>query len=317
MFFSFCWFIGFLFLLKYGFNLIRLLRVHFTTNLDNIDFSKKYGKDSYVLITGSSDGIGKEFAYFFASKGMNLILWSRNLKKLESVKEDLKKKYKNIKIELIANDFENSYKENFFTNQLETIKDLDVSILINNVGYIATLDENYKADFKGIKNTLNINVLPQAVLTQWFITRVNNRKNHSSLIDLSSTVSLIPIQKMQIYGLSKRFNDYFSNSVHNGFGNDNFDVICIQPGPVQTPMGEMGKSKLKLTSTFFLNLLELFFVSPSKCVEGSIKQLGKSKCCGGAILHSILRLTQDAVRSFSYVVEDILCGLRFLRHYIE
>ena len=44
---------------------------------------------SFALITGSSDGIGEEYAKVLASQGFNIILVSRTLSKMEKVKQDI------------------------------------------------------------------------------------------------------------------------------------------------------------------------------------------------------------------------------------
>ena len=43
-----------------------------------------------ALITGASSGIGKEMAYYLASKGCELILVGRDKKKLELLQQNLK-----------------------------------------------------------------------------------------------------------------------------------------------------------------------------------------------------------------------------------
>jgi len=62
-------------------NLLRPQRKHL----------KRYGANSWVLVTGSSDGIGKQFALCFAKRGFNIILSARTKSKLEAVKEEIKR----------------------------------------------------------------------------------------------------------------------------------------------------------------------------------------------------------------------------------
>ena len=50
----------------------RFVHKHFICK--GVNFTKRYGKDSYVLITGASSGQGKYFAKEFARIGFNLIL---------------------------------------------------------------------------------------------------------------------------------------------------------------------------------------------------------------------------------------------------
>jgi 17beta-estradiol 17-dehydrogenase / very-long-chain 3-oxoacyl-CoA reductase len=57
----------------------------------NQDLLQRYGKGSWALITGASDGIGAEYARQLAAQGFNIFLVSRTLSKLNSVADELKK----------------------------------------------------------------------------------------------------------------------------------------------------------------------------------------------------------------------------------
>lgn len=47
----------------------------------------------FIVITGASDGIGKEFAFQLASKKMNIVLVSRTQSKLVALAEELRKNH--------------------------------------------------------------------------------------------------------------------------------------------------------------------------------------------------------------------------------
>mmetsp|Transcript_32643 Transcript_32643/g.32352 ORF Transcript_32643/g.32352 Transcript_32643/m.32352 type:complete len:125 (+) Transcript_32643:33-407(+) len=98
------------------------------------DFSE-YGNDSWALVTGASDGLGLAISEFLASQGFNIILIGRNQEKLIQVSTQLKEKYP-VQIRNIIKDFSDSSKnpQKFFLDIKEQTKDLDVSILVNNVG---------------------------------------------------------------------------------------------------------------------------------------------------------------------------------------
>lgn len=57
---------------------------------DSLDF-KKYG--SWALVTGATDGIGKEYARSLAKRGINIILVSRTLSKLETVAKEIQEAF--------------------------------------------------------------------------------------------------------------------------------------------------------------------------------------------------------------------------------
>lgn len=49
-----------------------------------VNFKETYGENSYVVITGASSGQGKQFAYEFAKRDLNLLLiGSKNIEKTQ------------------------------------------------------------------------------------------------------------------------------------------------------------------------------------------------------------------------------------------
>lgn len=95
-------FIGFLSLLRLLF--IPLLKWFITRFLlTNPKRLKRYG--SWAMVTGATEGIGRAFAYELAKHGLNLILVSRNLSKLEYVSDDFQQEFPHIKIKIIPFDF--------------------------------------------------------------------------------------------------------------------------------------------------------------------------------------------------------------------
>ena len=63
---------------------------------------KSYG--AWAVVTGCTDGIGKAYVEQFAKRGLNIVLISRTLDKLNAQADELKRKY-NIQTLVIAADF--------------------------------------------------------------------------------------------------------------------------------------------------------------------------------------------------------------------
>ena len=90
---------------------------------------------SWALVTGASDGIGKGFAEELCNRGFNVVLHGRNETKLNAVKQELLKQWPKCEIRLLIID---AGSEAGDTAKLEaaagSLKDLDLRVLVNNVG---------------------------------------------------------------------------------------------------------------------------------------------------------------------------------------
>ena len=82
--------IGFLYCGKLGCavtsRVYEAFKVHMLSRIWKTDL-KKYG--SWALVTGCTEGIGREYARQLAARGLNIVLVSRNQTKLETVKLEL------------------------------------------------------------------------------------------------------------------------------------------------------------------------------------------------------------------------------------
>ena len=81
------------------------------------------------MVTGASDGIGKQFSLQLAQKGFNIVLASRTKSKLEALASELKAKYPSISTETVSIDFSQNLDDNYTrlaaANQRQTDRDAD------------------------------------------------------------------------------------------------------------------------------------------------------------------------------------------------
>jgi 17beta-estradiol 17-dehydrogenase / very-long-chain 3-oxoacyl-CoA reductase len=99
----------------------------FVFNIGGVNF-RKYGE--WAVVTGCTDGIGKAYAEYFAKIGLNVVLISRNLEKLNQQANELGETFK-VSTKVIAADFT----QNTIYPRIKTIlNDLDIGVLVNNVG---------------------------------------------------------------------------------------------------------------------------------------------------------------------------------------
>lgn len=91
-----------------------------------------HGSEPYALITGASDGIGKEVAKELRRRGFNLILHGRNEAKMRRVVDEIKSDgiLKDVKYFLASAEDDNLN----FEKLVAPFKGLNITLLLNNVG---------------------------------------------------------------------------------------------------------------------------------------------------------------------------------------
>ena len=82
-----------------------------------------------IVVTGSTDGIGKAYSKELATRGLNLILISRTLERLETTRKEILEINPEIEVKIIAADFSKG-KEVFEKIELQ-LKEIPVGILGN------------------------------------------------------------------------------------------------------------------------------------------------------------------------------------------
>ena len=101
------------------------------THPNILQLSKLELYGDYALITGATDGIGKEYAFQMAAKGKDLILISRSLQKLNAVAREIYLKY-GTKIKVIDIDFSTTSDKEYMERIKKEIEGLNVGILVPN-----------------------------------------------------------------------------------------------------------------------------------------------------------------------------------------
>lgn len=184
-----------------------------------------------VLITGSTDGLGKALALRLASRGAELILHGRNEKKLTSLSDEISKISNTKSINTILCDL-NSIDDIF--GKFTTIKSLD--IVINNAGL--WLEGNtIEATPERIIELNNINLLAPMLITRALIP-VLQKSNFGQIINISSVAGVeIPSGYFHtIYSATKIGLQGFTEALVKEFENTNIRVMGFYPGGMETDL---------------------------------------------------------------------------------
>lgn len=185
----------------------------------------------YVLITGSTSGIGREFVKLFAQDKYNIVLSSTSEELLAKEKKELEEKYQDIEIYTIAKDLSRSESSLEIYEDLKE-KNINVSVLINNAGF-GYFGKLIDSDLKKNNALLNVNNEALVNLSYYFGKDMAKRKN-GKILNVASIAAFESGPYMATYYASKAFVLSFTGALREELKDDNVTVTCLCPGPTRT-----------------------------------------------------------------------------------
>lgn len=246
--------------------LVFLSKVIYKANLCELNLSERYGKNSWVVITGASSGQGKCLAEEFAQRGFNLILIGfRNESSKIKILNTIKLNCPNCKIKIIEKDFSKSLDEGWW-KEIEQIFDgtFDISILVNNVGQRSASNPSHIQSDEKIRQSLITGSYPQIKLTNlainFMIKRLREKPQYKCGIIFNTAQCIHPtfllsqyygtgeisIPFLSVYEGINAFGFYHANSLINEYkiSQPNIDMLNIMPGAVLTENTQYLKNTL-------------------------------------------------------------------------
>ncbi len=246
---------------------------------------QRYGANSWAIVTGGSDGIGRGFCEELAKEGFNIALMARNKEKLENVAKDLQKINPKIETRVIVVDFKESHKHETLQSLIPQFAGLDVSILVNNVG-TDVIGKYEEIPEKQELDMMIINIYPLVRLTKAIIPQMLKRDTRSAIINIGSTSGTRPMPYFSVYSATKAFNDFFSKALSVEY-RKKIDILSVRPMFVSTALTYRKK-------------VELDTVSPNMCARGALDDLGYTRETCGHWIHNLLAPTLLLIPDFIF-----------------
>ena len=203
-------------------------------------------KNKIILITGSTDGIGKQTALDLAEMGATVIVHGRDHERTKSVVSELKKATENNNIDFLIADFSSLEEVKKFSNQLHEKYDR-LDVLINNAGVYMRQKELSK---DGFEMTFAVNHLSHFLLT-YLILDLIKKPDHSRIINVASMAHAheMDFDNLQAekffdgytaYSLSKLCNILFTYELARRLEGTRITVNCLHPGVIKTKLLRVG-----------------------------------------------------------------------------
>ncbi|CAH0557891.1 unnamed protein product [Brassicogethes aeneus] len=223
--------------------LSRALLAPFFIPNEETSLVKKYGQ--WALVTGSTDGVGRAYAFELAERGINVVLVSRNEEKLRNTAGEIERQC-SVKTKIIVADFSHGSKA------VEKVKEecgkLPIDILVNNVGkqyeypmYLGEVPEKELADI------ITINVGAVTLMTRAFIDDMKER-GRGAIVNVSSGSELQPLPLMTVYGATKAYIKSFTAALRYEYANAGITIQHLSPMFINTKMNAFS-NRLQMSST--------------------------------------------------------------------
>lgn len=195
-----------------------------------------------ILITGATDGIGKELVKTAAQKGFEITAHGRNDKKLALLRDEILSQNSDAVMHLLKADYTN------LSQTAETFKNYKKEhgmpdVLINNAGLISDKKVLTKDNFE---LTFQVNHLAPFLITYILAEGCSFDKRHR-IINVSSMIHASEIDfgnlnaekyftPQQSYGLSKLCNILFTHKLNRRYENTKLLPASVHPGVINTKL---------------------------------------------------------------------------------
>ena len=204
-------------------------------------------KQSIVIITGGSKGIGKALAEQYYNNKFTVYSLART-------KSDLPKKVNQIKINLTdLGDLQNVLQNIFYKINFSTLKSIT---LINNAGRLGKISNLENIPITDIETSIKLNISAPLQLSSLFIKFLQKKDIKKTIINISSGAAVSPYAGWTVYCASKASIDMITNTVALEQKKEQFPVkiIAIRPGVVATNM----QKQIRTTSSKDFKLVSKF-----------------------------------------------------------
>ena len=252
-------------------------------------------KNTTILITGASSGMGKEIAKQLAVSAREVILVARSTEKLEQLALQMNRINPALAIHIKPCDLADKKQLSSLIAEIQqqqaNLQLADIDILINAAGTVQ-IGFLYETNFNDIENIIKINIRALSALTHAFLPRMI-KNNSGGILNFSSYFGLKVMPAYSAYAGSKHFVTGFSDSLRAEVAGTNVVVSTVYPGPVYSAFWNVANARVYSPPDFL-------FITLQQCVYQTLKgfKRGKARIIPGfriKLLIAFLNLSPEPI----------------------
>jgi short-subunit dehydrogenase len=187
---------------------------------------ERYGP--WAVVTGASDGIGRELARRVAAAGISVVLVARRTSELERLAEQLRGRH-GVDARVFAGDLGDP--KPIAALLAETVP-LDVGLFIAAAGF-GTSGRFIDGALESELAMIDVNCRAVAALTHGFATRMVARRR-GGIVLMSSLVAFQGVPRAANYAATKAYVQSLAEGLRAELGPLGVDVLASAPGPVRS-----------------------------------------------------------------------------------
>ncbi|XP_060149202.1 uncharacterized oxidoreductase SSP0419-like [Globicephala melas] len=201
-----------------------------------------------ALITGASNGIGKDFAGLFAKDGYQLVLVARSADKLEQIAQELKEQYQT-EVLVIVQDLSlpDGAKQVYAKLKEDHIQ---IDVLVNNAGF-GRVGDFANEDVEVMTEMINLNITSLTELTALVLPEMLER-NSGKILNVASTAAFQALPTFSVYAATKAYVLSLTEALHYELKDTNIAVTALCPGPTSTGFAKRANAE---ALTLFKNVM--------------------------------------------------------------
>lgn len=186
-------------------------------------------KQTTVLITGASSGIGATYADRFARRGHDLVLVARDRHRLDALAERLRRET-GVSVDVLQADITDA--QDLARVETRLREDARIGILVNNAGASAA-GSFVEQSPDTVANLISLNVTALTRLASTVTPRFV-AAGQGAIINIGSVVGLAPEFGSTVYGATKAFVLFLSQGLQLELGPKGVYVQAVLPAATRT-----------------------------------------------------------------------------------
>ncbi len=226
-------------------------------------------RPALALITGASSGIGEAFARNLAREGYDLILVARRKERLQALAEEIRRETASRSetpshVEVWAADLNDPIELESVEQRIAALENLD--LLVNNAGFGLT-GRFAEKDIRVLVDMVQLHVVATMRLVRAALPGMI-RRGRGGVINVSSISALLPVGGNTVYGATKAYLNFFTESLALELKDTGVRVQALCPGfTVSEFHDRIGRPTLP----------RIFWMSPEQVVEEALRGLRENQ----------------------------------------